>query len=293
VSRDDERDEPVVETEIGEAIEGFEPPPPETFRWMIGPLRTWFAPKFFGLEYVHPRQPALWVGNHTIYGLIDVSVLATEVYLQRGVFLRGLGDRLHFQLPFWRDTLTRFGVVLGTRENCDRLMQQREHVIVFPGGGREVFRRKNERYKLIWKNRTGFARMAIRHGYPILPFAQVGADDAFDILVDADDVMRSPLGTVLQRTGIAGQFLRGGETIFPLARGLGLTVIPRPERFYFSVCAPIDTREYAGRENDDAAVYELRDRVRDAVRDEIGRLRQYRKTDREVSIFRRLVNRFG
>ncbi|MGE5441823.1 MAG: hypothetical protein ACM3Q0_02020, partial [Bacteroidota bacterium] len=60
-------------------------------------------------------------------------------------------------------------------------------IVVFPGGGREVARRKGEQYKLIWKARTGFVRMAIRYGYPVVPFAQVGADDAFDILVDAGE----------------------------------------------------------------------------------------------------------
>ena len=127
----------------------------------------------------------------------------------------------------------------------------------------------------------------------LLMIAQVGADDAFDILIDANDVMSSPVGRLLKTTGIADQFLRGGEMIFPLARGLGLTGLPRPERFYFSVLPPVETRQYEGREDDDEVVYDLRDRVRDAIRDEIARLRAYRKTDREVSFVRRLINRFG
>jgi hypothetical protein len=109
-------------------------------------------------------------------------------------------------------------------------------VLVFPGGGREVFRRKSEQYKLFWKNRTGFARMAIRYGYPIVPFAQVGAADAFDILVDANEVMASPLGTLLERSGIAKTFLRGGESIFPIAR-------VRSASFISSL--PLDAKRFA------------------------------------------------
>ena len=105
--------------------------------------------------------------------------------------------------------------------------------------------------------------------------------------------MSSPLGALLERTGVAKAFLRGGESIFPIARGLGLTAIPRPERFYYSITEPIDTARYAGMEEDDAIVYEIRDRVRDAIRDEIARLREYRKRDRETSIVRRMINRFG
>lgn len=271
----------------------FEPPSVESLQWLAGPLRTYFAPKLFGLEHVHPRKPALYVGNHSIYGLIDLSLFGAELYQQKGIYLRGLADRGHFLVPGWADLLTKLGAVIGSRDTCAQLMERKEHVLVFPGGGREVARRKGEQYKLIWKARTGFARMAIRYGYPIVPFAQVGADDAFDILVDADDVMRSPLGRLLKTTGIADTFLRGGDVIFPLARGLGLTALPRPERFYYSVVPAIETRQYAGREDDDEVIYDLRDRVRDAIRDEIARLRAYRKTDREVSFVRRLINRFG
>jgi hypothetical protein len=34
-------------------------------------------------------------------------------------------------------------------------------VLVYPGGGREVAKRKGEKYQLLWKERVGFARLAI------------------------------------------------------------------------------------------------------------------------------------
>ena len=271
----------------------FEPPAVESLQWMVAPLRAYFAPKIFGLERVHPLKPALYVGNHSIYGLWDLSLFAAELYRDKGIYLRGLAHHSHFAIPGWGDMLARLGTVVGTHENCAELMLRGEHIVVFPGGGREVFRRKGEQYKLFWKNRTGFVRLALRYGYPIVPFAQVGADDAFDILVDANDVMSSPLGALLERTGLAKAFLRGGESIFPISRGLGLTAIPRPERFYFSITEPIDTSRFAGKEDDDSIVYEIRDKARDAIRDEIARLRDFRKRDRETSFVRRLINRFG
>jgi 1-acyl-sn-glycerol-3-phosphate acyltransferase len=284
---------PTRAPEPARGVVSFEPPAIESLQWMIAPLRAYFAPKLFGLEHLHQTKPALYVGNHSIYGLIDLSLFAAELYREKNIYLRGLADRAHFSIPGWGDTLTRLGVVAGTRESCADLMLRGEHVLVLPGGNREVFRRKGEQYKLFWKNRTGFARMAIRYGYPIVPFAQVGADDAFDILVDANDIMKSPLGALLESTGIAKAFLRDGESIFPISRGLGLTGIPRPERFYYSITEPIDTARYTGMEEDDDIVYEIRDRVRDSIRDEIARLRDYRKRDRETSFVRRLINRFG
>ncbi len=64
--------------------------------------------------------------------------------------------------------------------------------MVFPGGGREVNKRKNERYKLVWKNRLGFARLAIQHAYPIVPFASVGAEHGIDIVLDTDSPLMAP-----------------------------------------------------------------------------------------------------
>jgi len=275
------------------ALASFEPPALESLEWITAPLRAYFAPKLFGLEHVHPTQPALYVGNHSIYGLLDLSLFATEIYREKGIYLRSLADGGHFSVPAWGDVLLRLGAVAATRENCAELMVRGEHVLIFPGGGREMYRRKGEQYKLFWRNRTGFVRLALRYGYPIVPFAQVGADDAFDILVDADDIMKSPLGAFLDRSGIAKLLLGGGEAIFPISRGLGLTSLPRPERFYFSITEPIDTSKHAGMEDDDTIVYEIRDRVRDAIRDEIARLREYKKRDRETSFVRRLINRFG
>lgn len=274
-------------------LRGFKPLPIDNFRWVASPLRVWFAPKLLGTENIDPSRPALWVGNHTLYGMIDISVLATELYLEHGVYLRGLADRNHFMLPGWRDTLGKLGAVLGTRENCSALMDDGENVLVFPGGGREVMKRKGERYKLLWKNRTGFARMAIRHGYPIIPFASVGVEDAYDIWIDAEDIMNSALGRLLSSSGLAKEYLRDGDVIPPLARGFGPTLIPRPERFYFGFAPSIDTTCYDGRDDDEAAVYDLRDRVRDAVRDQISELQAYRSADTETSFLRRLVNRFS
>src|SRR5262245_35489427 len=61
--------------------------------------------------------------------------------------------------------LKSLGVVVGSRERCPRLKEEGAHVLVFPGGGREVTKRKGEACKLIWNERTGFARTAIEHGY--------------------------------------------------------------------------------------------------------------------------------
>jgi 1-acyl-sn-glycerol-3-phosphate acyltransferase len=269
----------------------FQPPPAETLWRLAAPLRAYHRPVFYGLENVDPKSPSLLVGNHTIFGLLDIPHLGIAIYRERGVLVRSLGDRVHFQVPGWGELLTSIGSVVGTRENCARLMEARAHVLVFPGGGREVAKRKGEAYKLIWKERTGFARMAIQYGYPITPFASVGPEECYDIVMDANDVMQSSLGKFLNRTGIAQKFLRGGDAIMPVARGLGFTMVPRPERFYFWIGSPIDSRRFAGRQEDPEALLALREEVRVAVEAGIEKLLAIREKDPQRTLLGSLLRR--
>ncbi len=155
-------------------------------------------------------------------------------------------------------------------------MRAGQHVMVFPGGGREVLKRKNEAYRLIWKERIGFVQLAAAFGYPIVPFASLGADESLHIALDAGDIMSSPIGKLLQATGIADKYLRGGEILPPLVRGLGLTWIPEPDRFFVSFGPPISTSNYRRRAEDVAAMHELRAKVASSIEAQLEFLQRMR-----------------
>ena len=113
----------------------------------------------------------------------------------------------------------------GTRDNVRALMRDRQTILVFPGGSREVNKRRGQQYQLLWRERVGFARLAIEHGYPIVPFAAVGVDDMLDVIID-------------QNTPIYGQLARGYEKLMgfpvpPIVRGIGPTPIPRLRSLVF------------------------------------------------------------
>lgn len=255
----------------------FQPPSEAEIKLLTAPSRAYFRPRFRGLEHLSPERPALLVGNHTLLGALDAPLLVAEIYSERGIWLRVLGDRLHFSLPGWSHMLKRYGVVVGSRETCAELMQHGQHVLVFPGGGREVFKRKGEAYELIWRERTGFAQMAIDHGYPIVPFGAVGAEDCFDIVLDADDLLDSNLGRLLRRTPLVNA-LRGGDAIMPLVRGWLGTPVPKRKRFYFALGEAIETRSLSA---EDSAVTALRDRTRAAIEQLIDELKAQRQLEGE------------
>jgi len=249
-------------------------------RLLLEPWHWLTAPRISGLEHLPRDRPILVAGNHTLMGVLDVPLLVLGLYEQRGIFLRSLGDHLHFRIPLWRDLLTHFGTVDGTRENCRALMRAGESILVFPGGGREVFKHKHEQYTLIWKERVGFVRLAVEYGYAIVPLAAVGAEECYDIVVDSDELLATPLGPLLRR--IAPR----PDEIPPLVRGIG--PLPRPERFYFHFGRPIDTRPYLGQQRDAALCMALRERVRRAVARDIRRLLAERARDPQRALRTRL-----
>lgn len=239
----------------------------------LTPARSYFAPRFYGLENIPADGPVLLVGNHTLFGVLDAPLMVERIYRDRGRFVRSLAENAHYAIAPWSALLQRGGAVRGTRDNCRALLAAGETVLVFPGGGREVAKRKGEKYQLIWKQRTGFARMAIEAGCPIVPFGAVGAEECFDIVADADHRVFWPARRVVE--GLGGRW----ELAFPLVRGVGPSLLPRPARFYFGFGAPIGTATLTGRLDQDAAAWTLREQIAAAVTGQIAMLQAERDGD--------------
>lgn len=269
----------------------FNPPSLKKIERATALAQQYFRPQFFGLENVDAQRPALYVSNHTIFGGLDSPLVYRKLLEEKGIALRSLGDHVHFDIPLWRNVLIDGGAVPGTPENCSQLMMAKEHILVYPGGGREVAKRKGEQYKLTWKTRTGFARMAIAHQYPIIPVAALGADEVYDVVVDAYDIMQNPVGRwLLNRPAIRRQ-TRDGDLLMPIVKGIGPTLIPRPEKFYFAFGKPISPAAFAGKENDKEQQWQLRKQVMDALEAELEQLRQIRAKDTDINLLRKLLTR--
>lgn len=257
----------------------FQPPELATLQRILAPLRAWFDPRFFGLDALDLSRPALFVGNHGLFS-IDAPLLIEAIYREHGVLVRALGDHMHFRLPGWGRMVRFSGGVDGTPENCAALMRSGQSILVFPGGAREVMRRKSDDYRLIWKQRTGFARLAISHGYDIIPFAAVGANETYRILVDADDIRDSRAWRWLDGKFDLDARTRGGDLLSPLVRGVGPTLLPRPERFYFGFGDRISTAALQSDTPDSDTLWQVRRQTERAIGDLNQLLQDYRAADR-------------
>ncbi|KAG0591387.1 hypothetical protein KC19_1G171700 [Ceratodon purpureus] len=266
---------------------------------IIEPWRILTSPYVTGAESLpnpemKPKRPVLFVGNHTMFGIYDSPILVRELYT-RGFRLRGLAHPGHWATGVG-PVFERYGNVKATKMAAYKLLKDGEDVLLFPGGAREVCKRKGEEYKLMWKETVDFVRMASRLNAIIVPFGILGADDAYKILYDGDDFLNSPLGPLIK--SVYERFDIGLENIYPLTAlpGLGLpSIIPIPsvERIYIHFSEPVDTQEYKCNLRDKEQCMDLYMLVKGRVEDAITSLKQTRDQDSERSLPTRLLGKIG
>ncbi len=271
----------------------FIPPTKSFARNFIAPFKFWFSPEFYGLDKLDVSKPAIYVSNHTILGVLDGYPFGVELYLKKGILLRTLAASTHFQIPVWRDIIQkRLGVLKASRENCAAVMQRKESLLVFPGGTREICKKRGDAYVLKWTDRTGFVRMAMEYGYDIIPVAAVGAEEAYTIRQDANDLLKndSAIGRFLEFTGLAKGLFKGGELLPPIVQGLGFTPLPKPVKLYFSFGKRISTKQLKPKFDDPASQELVKAKVEEALQHQFEALFRLRDKDNSGSaIIRRVL----
>ncbi|CAG9465180.1 unnamed protein product [Pedinophyceae sp. YPF-701] len=231
----------------------------EAARRNLAPLRALTDPVMLGTENIPlpggPREqlqrPVLLVGNHTQYGFYDLPLLLQLLY-DRGVKARGLGHPGHWQSPLGT-LFERFGAVPANGRNMLKLLSRNECVLLFPGGAREVNKRKGEAYRLFWSDTPDLVRIAARANAIIVPFTALGGDDAFELFMDTDEVLNAPvLGPAVKTLySTFAPFLEIEESVYPVPAlplpkwlpGPRLPFplpVPRIQRIYFKFHAPVD-----------------------------------------------------
>jgi len=226
-----------------------------------------------GLEHLPRDGRFLLVGNHTSFGLAEIVLIPYFVHRQLGVRVRGLADRSFGEMGgLARDVFAAAGAVLGHPDTGAELMRHGETLLVFPGGGREMTKFKGEEYQLRWEHRSGFARLAIAHDYPIVPVGLLGGDDVYQNLVERESAWG-------RMSRIVGERLIGRAGVgIPLVRGLGPTLLPRPQRMYLRFAPPIDSTRPTGVR---AATWEatVKEQAQAALETTLEDLQRLRETD--------------
>ena len=144
-------------------------------RWLY---RDYFRCEAMGLEHVPPSGRCLFIANHSGQLPFDGLVIASALFLEAEPprFVRSMVERFIPSVPFVSYLLGRWGQIIGTPENCRRLLAEEESILVFPEGSRGVSKPFTERYRLVDFGH-GFMRLALETDTPIVPVAVIGAEE--------------------------------------------------------------------------------------------------------------------
>jgi 1-acyl-sn-glycerol-3-phosphate acyltransferase len=219
----------------------------EPLEWV---LKQYFRYEVKGLEHVPLHGRAIVVSNHGLLPL-DGWFLFYEIMRRTGRWVRGLTDWRIYKFPWLRQFFMDMGMVVGTKENGDELLQREELIFIMPGGSKEAWKSSKYRYRLLWHGRTGFIKMALRNRAPIIPSANVGTDDTYRVFFDGYTT--------------AYKLFRTKKVLLPISVPIGLGLLPRPVKMTQYVGAPITLPYPPEAENDPAVVEECQELVKSKV----------------------------
>lgn len=184
--------------------------------------RQYFRVQVHGMEHV-PDGRVLLVANHSGQLPFDGMMIGTSLILDRDPprMARSMVEKWSARLPFVSVFFARVGQIVGTPENCRRLLAREEAIMVFPEGARGISKTFDKRYQLE-RFGQGFMRLALETNTPIVPIAVVGAEEqapSFANIESLAKLMQMPAFPV--------------TPTFPLLGPLGLLPLPSRYSIYF------------------------------------------------------------
>ncbi len=216
---------------------------------------AWYAPELLGLEHLPPGR-ALVVGTHNGgFMAPDMFSLMVGFWRHFGVERQayGLAHDFVFRLPFVGRWIAKLGGVPASPENARKLLERDVAVLVYPGGDRDAYKPYHERHAVKFSGRSGFVRLALRTGAPIVPVVSVGAHEIIYVLTDGAELA--------ERLGLRRRFrldvlpvmltLPFGVTVGPM-----VPYVPVPTKIRVRVLPPIHLGLPASAADDPEAVRE-------------------------------------
>lgn len=160
-------------------IQGDEPA--DLRRWLHGwnALARWTRYEVHGIERIPTDRASLVVGYHGRPIAHDLCMLQNAYYGRTGVMPHPIFHAAFAEHERTRRFMETLGFVWANDERLARFVARGEPIIVTPGGTREGCRSAWHRYRVHWGGRTGYIKLALAHGLPVVPVASDGADDLY------------------------------------------------------------------------------------------------------------------
>jgi 1-acyl-sn-glycerol-3-phosphate acyltransferase len=193
--------------------------------------RNYFRTRVYGIHQVPPGRVML-VSNHAGQLPYDgMNIAAAMLYdAVPPRLLRAMIEKFVPGLPYVSYLLSRWGQIVGTPENCTRLLEDEEAILVFPEGAKGISKPFTRRYQL-QEFGLGFMRLALATNTPMVPVAVVGSEE------QAPAFNFKPLAKLL---GVPAFPVMPFPPFFP--------ALPLPSRYHIYFGEPL---QFAGDPDDD------------------------------------------
>ena len=236
----------------------------------------WFRMEIEGWEHL-PEPPVLLIGIHSGAPFVwDAWTVGIQWWRRFGTDrpLHGTAHDALMAAPVIGSYFRKMGVLPAAPDSITGALAEGRDVALWPGGERDSLRPWTRRDEAVLAGRTGFIRMAIQAGVPIVPIATVGGPDSMPVLLSGRRLAR-----VLQLDKVARL------KMFPIAVeapwGIGPAILPEfplPTKIRTAFQEPVEFDHDPERAGDDAYVDAKYDEVQTSIQrgmDALARRRRF------------------
>lgn len=155
------------------------------FSFLSRLYKSYFSVSVEGIEHVPTRGRGVVVGNHSGGIAVDAGMILASLLLEMDPPRLGHGmvEKFAVQFPYISKWFNRVGQLTGLPEHAIRVLEDERLLMVFPEGARGTAKLYWERHSLVSFG-TGFMRLALQTGSPIIPFAFLGAGKAIPTVMN-------------------------------------------------------------------------------------------------------------
>jgi 1-acyl-sn-glycerol-3-phosphate acyltransferase len=235
----------------------------------------WFRMEIEGWDKL-PDPPALLVGIHSGAPFVwDAWTVGTQWmrHFGRSRPLHGTAHDALMALPGVGAYFRRMGVLPAAPDSIAAALADGRDVALWPGGERDSLRSWRQRDEAVLAGRTGFIKLAIRSGVPIVPISTVGGPDSMPVLATGRRLARLMQLDKLARLKMFPIAIQVPWGISPAL----LPEVPLPTKIRTAFQAPVTLDADPERAEDDDYVREKYDEVQDSIQDGMDALARRRR----------------
>ena len=247
----------------------------ERQKYFWNPLMDYyFRMEIEGWEHL-PEPPVLVVGIHSgapfVWDAWTVGIQWWRRFGQERI-LHGTAHDALMAMPGIGAYFRRMGVLPAAPDAIASALAAGRDVALWPGGEVDSLRPWTDRDKAVLAGRTGFIRMAINAGVPIVPVATIGGPDSMPVLVRGRRIAKALQLDRIARLKVFPVALSAPWGIAPAA----LPEIPLPTKIRTAFQPPVELDRDPERADDRAYVEQKYEEVHESIQRGIDTLARRR-----------------